>query len=195
MEQKDDWLHTEILGNKQREPLVTLTMIVMLLVAIVLLIIAFRGLFLPPVQKTTVVEKQEEEIPLPPKVEKKESQKEEKQAIYIVEPGDTLSSIGAKFNIDWQDIAKANGLEEPYELQVGQELIIPGVAPEALTETEEKEEEKTQKEGQVYIVQEGDTLSLIGEKFGVPWEKIAEANNLEEPYLLSVGQELIIPQE
>lgn len=44
---------------------------------------------------------------------------------YTVKYGDTLSSIAAKFDMDWRDIAKANNLEEPYSLQVDQELIIP----------------------------------------------------------------------
>lgn len=45
---------------------------------------------------------------------------------YVVQSGDTLSSIAVKFDIaDWRDIAKTNNLEEPYSLTVGQKLIIP----------------------------------------------------------------------
>ncbi len=45
---------------------------------------------------------------------------------YIVKSGDTLSSIAVKFDIeDWRDLARANNLEEPYSLKVGDELIIP----------------------------------------------------------------------
>lgn len=69
---------------------------------------------------------------------KKEEIKEDKQSdsqknnqskpsgqIYKVQAGDTLYSIGLKFNIDWHKIASANKLKEPYNLVVGQELIIP----------------------------------------------------------------------
>jgi len=47
--------------------------------------------------------------------------------------------------------------------------------------------------GQHYVVQEGDTLNAIAEKFGVPIEEIVKANNLTNPDVLSIGQELIIP--
>jgi LysM repeat protein len=45
---------------------------------------------------------------------------------YRVQPGDTLAGIGARFGIDWQVIAQANGLTGSSTLQVGQQLIIPG---------------------------------------------------------------------
>lgn len=43
---------------------------------------------------------------------------------------------------------------------------------------------------------EGDTLSAIaGEEYGDPalWRKIAEANNLEDPFTLATGSSLVIP--
>ncbi|HET8626782.1 MAG TPA: LysM domain-containing protein, partial [Thermomicrobiales bacterium] len=47
--------------------------------------------------------------------------------------------------------------------------------------------------GQHYVVQEGDTLNSIAQKFGVPVEAIIKANNITNPDLIVVGQELIIP--
>ncbi|MCR4405614.1 MAG: LysM peptidoglycan-binding domain-containing protein [Anaerolineae bacterium] len=44
-----------------------------------------------------------------------------------------------------------------------------------------------------YTVQAGDTLSKIAKEFGVTVEAIVEANNIEDPSLLQVGQVLIIP--
>ncbi len=45
-----------------------------------------------------------------------------------------------------------------------------------------------------YIVQSGDTLSLIAAQFGVPVEAIMAANNLPN-HMIQVGQELVIPVE
>ena len=46
----------------------------------------------------------------------------------------------------------------------------------------------------MYSVESGDTLSTIADKFpGVTWQEIANANDLEDPYPLSIGQKLIIP--
>lgn len=53
-----------------------------------------------------------------------------------VQPGETLIYIGNLYQIDWREIAKANGLTEPYVLTVGQILCIPGgTKPEVVTTT------------------------------------------------------------
>jgi LysM repeat protein len=48
--------------------------------------------------------------------------------------------------------------------------------------------------GGTYTVKPGDFLSGIGDRVGVPWQLIAEANNIEPPdYVIVPGQVLIIP--
>lgn len=44
-----------------------------------------------------------------------------------------------------------------------------------------------------YTVQDGDTLSGIAGTFGVTWDAIIEANNLQSQDAIYVGQELLIP--
>ncbi|MGB7874265.1 MAG: LysM peptidoglycan-binding domain-containing protein [Anaerolineales bacterium] len=48
-------------------------------------------------------------------------------------------------------------------------------------------------EGPIYIVQSGDTLSLIASRFNVDLADLMNANSLSNPDLLSAGQELVIP--
>jgi murein DD-endopeptidase MepM/ murein hydrolase activator NlpD len=60
-----------------------------------------------------------------------------------------------------------------------------------LGETIHAQEE--QPEGPVYIVQEGDTLWDIAQRFGVPWEDLARVNDITDPGQLSAGDELVIP--
>ena len=43
-----------------------------------------------------------------------------------------------------------------------------------------------------YVVQKGDSLSIIAKKFGVPYQQIAKDNNILNPSLIKVGQKLII---
>ncbi len=54
---------------------------------------------------------------------------------YIVRAGDTLSSIAARFQVSLEDLMKANGLDNPDYLMLGQQLIIPVGGLPALTPT------------------------------------------------------------
>lgn len=47
---------------------------------------------------------------------------------HTVVSGDTLSSIAVKYNTTVAALAAENGLKEPYTLQVGQTICIPGAA-------------------------------------------------------------------
>jgi len=46
---------------------------------------------------------------------------------YVVQLGDTLSSIAVRFDISWTEIANANNLSDPNNLHVGDVLVIPGI--------------------------------------------------------------------
>ena len=51
--------------------------------------------------------------------------------------------------------------------------------------------------GDEYVVQKGDTLSRIAQRFlgsADQWKQIADANSLQNPNQLSVGQKLDIPK-
>jgi LysM repeat protein len=45
--------------------------------------------------------------------------------VYTVKAGDTLSSLGRKYGVTWESLAKANGLMDPYTLSIGQRLTVP----------------------------------------------------------------------
>jgi murein DD-endopeptidase MepM/ murein hydrolase activator NlpD len=52
---------------------------------------------------------------------------------------------------------------------------------------------QTETNNPVYIVQSGDTLNIIAQKFGVPVKDLINANNITDPNSLAVGERLIIP--
>lgn len=72
-----------------------------------------------------------------------------------------------------------------------EEAIIPEETQKTVQETSVTE--KTTKET-TYTVESGDTLYAIGIKLGVDWNEVATLNDIEPPYSLSTGQELIIPE-
>lgn len=99
--------------------------------------------------------------------------------IYIVEKGDSLWSISRKYNVTVEDLINANNLND-LTIYIGQELIIPSG-------------NINQEPFVLYTVQKGDTLWNIAKKYNISVNNIMTANNLSST-LLSIGQQLIIPQ-
>lgn len=54
---------------------------------------------------------------------------------YTVKAGDTLSGIAFKFDVSQESIIAANGLKEPYVLQIDQKICIPGTTSTTTTTT------------------------------------------------------------
>lgn len=50
-------------------------------------------------------------------------------------------------------------------------------------------------EGDIYVVQAGDTLAEIATQFGVDLNVLAEVNGIQNIDHIEVGQELLIPQQ
>jgi LysM repeat protein len=101
---------------------------------------------------------------------------------YIVQPGDSLYRIAQRFNVPLSELIRVNQIPPPYTIFPGQRIFVPGV-----------EAPKPPPGGQVYIVQPGDTLFSIAEKFNVPLDSIIRLNNIPRPDLIYPGQRLILP--
>ncbi|WP_373528043.1 peptidoglycan DD-metalloendopeptidase family protein [Nostoc sp.] len=54
---------------------------------------------------------------------------------YEVKPGDTLAAIASRYNTSVSELARANKLSNPNELQISQQLIIPAAQVEATVAT------------------------------------------------------------
>lgn len=140
------------------------------------------------------------------------------RANYIVQSGDTLEAIGRRFGVPWVRIAQVNGISDPTRLQVGQALEIPtatvepapGASPEptsAAPPPAETPQQAAAPEAQAtpaaaptpaapsvrpltYIVQSGDTLWKIADRFGLTWQTLAGWNGLTGQSVLRPGQAL-----
>ena len=130
---------------------------------------------------------------------------EEKQKsvdnIVVVQAGDTLYGLAKKYNMSVQDLAKANNLSEPYQLSVGQKLLLSEKNEKSDDATDVLEISRpgsgvkttTRVELQEIIVARGDTLYSISRKYSVPVNDLAVMNKLTPPFELSVGQKLRVP--
>ena len=119
---------------------------------------------------------------------------------YIVQDGDSPSSIAAQFDITAEELMAANGITDPTALVVGLELTIPGAGPpDVLGATPEPSPAPTDAppppsgDGQTYVVQDGDIPETIAAQFGITADALLAANGITDPTSLQVGQELVIP--
>lgn len=95
---------------------------------------------------------------------------------YTVRSGDTLSRIASKHGVSVADLASANSLSNPDLIFPGQVLAIPGAESDVM-----------------HVVTSGDTLVRIANRYGASVSGIVAANKIQNPNLILIGQELIVP--
>ena len=100
--------------------------------------------------------------------------------VYIVQAGDTLSSIAVRFNVSLDDLMKANNITDPNVLAVGQQLTIPGLeGVSGVLQTE--------------VVNFGDTFRSFVRHTQVSAEMLEKLNRLVSPSELYIGATMIVP--
>ena len=112
------------------------------------------------------------------------------EVTYVVEPGDSLSGISARFDVTIEAIAARNDIADVTQIYVGQTLVIPTGA------VEEEGADATNEDPSTYVVQAGDTAFEIARSFGATVDELAEANGvtIEELANLQIGDRLTLPR-
>ena len=109
--------------------------------------------------------------------------KSEIRKIHIVKIGDTISSISKFYSINKNSIIKLNNLKDENYIFVGQNLII----------SEPNENNKqTDLVDENHIVQEGENLTDISNKYKLNLGYLIEINNLKNPDSIKVGDKLLL---
>lgn len=114
---------------------------------------------------------------------------------YEVQRGDTLNAIARRYSTTVTALMEANQLAD-FGIFPGQKLIIPGYQ---LPKTEPLPDEPPHRpipdvsEQFIYTVASGDTLGSIAKRYGITVPELVEANHLEDPNRIHVGQKLAIP--
>jgi LysM repeat protein len=103
----------------------------------------------------------------------------QQQTTYVVQRGDTLAKIAARYGTSWRDIAVVNNIANPNLIYAGQILVIPSYITLP---------------AQSYTVRSGDTVTSIAASFRVTVDQLVQTNNLEAggAYIYA-GQVLVIP--
>jgi murein DD-endopeptidase MepM/ murein hydrolase activator NlpD len=102
--------------------------------------------------------------------------------IYIVQAGDTLSSIALRFGVTVEDLVRVNNITDPNALAIGAQLIIPG--PEMV-------------QGTVVTlsVPYGETLRSLGRRYQLSEDILVQLNRLVSPAELYTGATLVVPKD
>ena len=98
---------------------------------------------------------------------------------HTVRRGESLSGIAARYDTSLQDLMAMNNLRSAHRIRAGQTLRLPVDGKSAI-------------EADSYRVSQGDTLSEIARRAGIPTAELAEANNLDRNATLQPGQTLKI---
>ncbi|MGX7009023.1 1,4-beta-N-acetylmuramidase [Lactococcus chungangensis CAU 28 = DSM 22330] len=95
---------------------------------------------------------------------------------HIVQYGENLSSIAAKYGTTWQELARINALSNPDIIYQGQTLNVVGGQSVDTTG--------------YCVVEYGDTLSSIASQFGTTVERLVLVNGISNHNLIYAGQVL-----
>ena len=101
------------------------------------------------------------------------SQQTSMRDIIQVRAGDNYYKIARRYGVSPRALIEANQAQPPYNLQQGQDLILPT--------------------NQSVVIEKGDTLYSLSRQYGVDVRSLAWHNNLSAPYHLAVGQTLYLP--
>lgn len=109
---------------------------------------------------------------------------------HTVAAGDSLLSIAAKYGSSVKKILAANPhLKADSKLPVGETIAVPVV----FTEPKPVAPVEGSDEPVYYTVAEGDTPLAIAYEYNIPVELLLAANEITDPTLLQVGDQLLIP--
>lgn len=104
---------------------------------------------------------------------------------YTVVKGDTLYSIAFRYGKDYRSLASLNGIDEPYNIEVGQVINL----SEASVATANKSKPISDSNN-YYTVKAGDSARSIARAHDMSLDELVSQNHLQKPYNIYVGQKL-----
>ena len=105
---------------------------------------------------------------------------------YIVQAGDTLTSIAQRFGTDVAVLVAVNGITDVAQIQIGQTLKIPGQRPANVVVPSGDTAGR-------HTVQRGETLSQIARRYNTTVVELQRLNNLANASLIVAGQVIQLP--
>jgi len=140
--------------------------------------------------------------------------------VHVVQRGEILTQIAGQYGVTVEAVMQANGILDPNRIRVGTELQIwassefleqQEIIEAALAAADDEEnvtDDTTEsttlptdsgiiplptEERVEYVVQAGEYLSQIANRYNVSWPALAEVNNITNPDTVHAGMTLLIP--
>ncbi len=107
--------------------------------------------------------------------------------VVIVRPGDTLSELALQYGVTVAQLRALNAIVDPNRIYPGQRLRLAAPPPASA------KPEAAAPKPVVHIVQWGEHLTGIAQRYGTTIGAIVKANGIANPSYLRVGQRLNIP--
>lgn len=107
-------------------------------------------------------------------------------SFYIVKQGDSIARIARQMGSTPATLARLNGLKEPWTIQPGQKLKLPGTASQTPAATPAPRAAPAG--GGSHTVRQGDTFFSISRKYGLSMEALIAANPEVKPSAMRLGQ-------
>ncbi len=101
---------------------------------------------------------------------------------YVVQAGDSLLGLAARFGVTEGQLGAANNLSDPNSIVIGHSIIIPADATASAA-----------RKASQYTVQPGDTLFGMAAKLKVSEDQLASANQITDPTNIQPGTVLSVP--
>lgn len=119
---------------------------------------------------------------------------------HVVEQGDTLSVLAARFGTTVGALVALNDISDPDRIIAGQVLELSAEsASDDSTESDGVDQDAgspDSPDGSIrYLVEPGDTLRSIARAHGLKARDLAKANDISDPDLIFIGQILAIPEQ
>ncbi len=106
---------------------------------------------------------------------------------YVVQSGDSLHAIAAKYNLQTSYLADLNGLSRTAGVRAGQRLKLTGEVETSSKATTKNVKEETP---ETYTVKSGDSLGNIANRYHLQLDYLASLNGLSRNSNVRVGQRL-----
>lgn len=108
---------------------------------------------------------------------------------YKVRRGDNFATIARKFRTSVAYLRDINDFPRKKKLRAGQKIFVPDRTP-----LKEKRPELVASSGRIYIVQPGDSLASIAEKYKVKVADLRKVNNISRKRKLKSGSKINLPE-